>query len=516
MSTGDGKTEGPRRPAPWPAGGGSAMTFSQFVWLWNLSQGRTTPELHRLITEWLDENWLEGDRRLLLMVFRDAGKSTLIGLFCAWLLLHDPEYRILVLAAEHGLACKMTRNVRQILERHPATRHLVPANPREWAADQFTVNRQHGSRDPSLLARGISANITGARADIVICDDVEVPNTCDTPGKREELRLKLAETSFILVPGGLQLYIGTPHSYYSIYADKPRIEAGEEVPFLDGYNRLVLPILDEHGRSRWPERFPLHEIERLKSAVGPARFRSQMLLMPTNIQEMRLDPDRLIRYDAEISIVERNRRPVLSIDGTEMRASVCWWDPAYGAPGRGDASVIACVFVDATGHYWLHALEYLTFDPARTDEVDEATQLCRQVVAFARENEQAGVTVETNGLGKFMPALLRREASRAGIALAITEAVSTRSKDRRILDAFDPVLAAGHLRIHERVARSGFLQEMQEWLPGRNCRDDALDAVSGCLLSTPVRLGTGPRPRPRPDWRGFNSFRASADFAVLP
>jgi hypothetical protein len=35
------------------------------------------------MTRWLDRCWSEGDRRLLLMVFRDAGKSTLVGMFCA-------------------------------------------------------------------------------------------------------------------------------------------------------------------------------------------------------------------------------------------------------------------------------------------------------------------------------------------------------------------------------------------------------------------------------------------------
>jgi hypothetical protein len=46
-------------------------------------------------------------------VFRNAGKSTLVGIFCAWLLLNNPDLRILVLAAEHDLARKMARNVKR-------------------------------------------------------------------------------------------------------------------------------------------------------------------------------------------------------------------------------------------------------------------------------------------------------------------------------------------------------------------------------------------------------------------
>ena len=53
------------------------------------------------------------------MAFRGCGKSTLVGLFCAWRLLRAPDTRILVLAADQALAVKMVAQVRRILERHP-------------------------------------------------------------------------------------------------------------------------------------------------------------------------------------------------------------------------------------------------------------------------------------------------------------------------------------------------------------------------------------------------------------
>jgi hypothetical protein len=91
--------------------------FRQFVWLWNRCQGQTMPPLHIEIAEWLERRWRADERRLVLLVFRSAGKSTLVGIFCAWLLLNDPDLRILVLAAEHDLARKMVRNVKRIIER---------------------------------------------------------------------------------------------------------------------------------------------------------------------------------------------------------------------------------------------------------------------------------------------------------------------------------------------------------------------------------------------------------------
>ena len=488
------------------------VSFRQFVWLWNHCQGQTSPALHMEVAAWLNHCWKQGDRRLALLVFRSAGKSTLVGVFCAWLLLRDPDLRILVLAAEHDLARKMVRNVKRIIERHPMTRLLVPRRADQWAADQFTVHRGLTQRDPSLLARGIAANITGSRADVVICDDVEVPNTCATPGKRAELRQRLREIEYVLVPGGLQLYAGTPHSYYSIYADQPRREIGEEAAFLADFRRLSIPLLDASGQSRWPERFPLEKVEQIRRRTGPAKFESQMMLRPRSVEDVRLDPDRLVQYEAPLEYREGNGEATLSIAGRRMVSATGWWDPAFGAPGIGDASVVAVIFVDADGSYWLHDIRYLTHDPALVDEVDEATQLCRQVAQFAEQMYLPSITLETNGLGRFLPALLRRELHGLGLACPVLEHVSQRSKDQRILEAFDPLLAAGALRAHAGVWGTQFIEEMREWRPGRHCRDDGLDAVSGCLLSEPVRLRRS-GPGRRRNWRPGQALRAvAADF----
>src|SRR5690349_20890136 len=64
----------------------------------------------------------------------------------------------------------------------PALQALAAGEPSEspenWAMDRFTVARQAVLRDPSMLAQGLSGNITGARADLIICDDVEVAGNC--------------------------------------------------------------------------------------------------------------------------------------------------------------------------------------------------------------------------------------------------------------------------------------------------------------------------------------------------
>lgn len=487
-------------------GGGPAPPdtpgFTRFLDTWNRFQEQSTPAHHRVIAEWLETAMTEGERTLLLMAFRGAGKSTVVGLFAAWLLLRDPNRRVMVVGADHKLARRMVRNVMRIIELHPDLEGLKPAGRVTWSSEEFTVARTRELREPSMIARSVVGNITGSRADVVICDDVEVPRTCDTAPKRGDLRERLSEIDYVLVPGGLQLYIGTPHSYYSIYADQPRPEAGETEPFLDGFRRMVLPVWDANRVPAWPERYDTAHIERIRRRHGPAKFATQMLLQPVSVSAGRLDPDRLRHYDGEPEYREVHGRPLLTLDGTRLVSASCWWDPAFARPsedGRtGDSSVVAAVFGGEDGRLFLHRVVYLTVDP--DDGATEAAQQCRQVVELVRALHLPGVHVETNGLGTFLPGLLRQSFGKARLAAAVIGVSSRTPKDKRIVEAFDAPLADGRIHAHRSVWDTPFVREMREWRPGGRARvhDDGLDAVAGAIACEPLRFdrpppATGPR-----------------------
>ncbi|WP_338664029.1 phage terminase large subunit [Pararoseomonas sp. SCSIO 73927] len=469
--------------------------FLEFLYAWNLRAGVNTPGVHRRMARWLMARQAGEDRRLLLMAFRGCGKSTLVGLWCAWRLSVQPELRVLVLAADHTLAARMVATVRKIIERHPLCRHLLGGGGM-WATDRFTVRRPGAIREPSMLAQGIGGNVTGARAELIVCDDVEVAGNCDTPGKREELRERLSECEFILTPGGTILFVGTPHCAESLYAP-----AETEGAYLATYRRLRIPVMNTGGRSAWPERFPRETIRALQDRVGPLQFRRQMMLECASSGAARLDPALLVRYGEEPDYREANGRPVLSLLGRRLVSGGGYWDPAYGREGKGDSSVLAATFCDGEGNHYLHRLAYITQDPEA--QPDPATQQCRRVAQIAKDLLLPVVRVETNGIGKFLPPLLRQEMARAGAACTVTEHHSSKAKHERILGALDPVMAARRLHAHEAVFRTAFPREMMEWKPGAaGVRDDALDAVAGCLLAEPVRMaGLPPAPRGA-SWRG--------------
>ena len=188
-----------------------------FLNAWNKILGFETPKHHKQILEFLVDVFNNEPRRGLLTAFRHSGKSTVVGIFAACVLYYKPETRILILSAESGLSSRMVSHVKNILENHPWCSDILPDVKKEWGTHKITIKRPIGIREPSVICQGISGNITGMRSDLIICDDVEVPNTCNTLQKRNNLRERLRELDFILSPRGTMIFIGTPHTKDTIY-----------------------------------------------------------------------------------------------------------------------------------------------------------------------------------------------------------------------------------------------------------------------------------------------------------
>lgn len=491
------------------------IDFFEFMYVWFKLQGLKVPSHQKKIARWLSGLWCRGgERQALLMAFRNSGKSTVVGLFCAWVLYRSPSTRILVMAADHSLARKMVRNVKRIIEQHPLTKKLKPPRLDQWASDQFTVSRAAELRDPSMLAKGLGANITGLRADLIICDDVEVPKNCDTSLKRQEMRERLNELDYILTPGGMQLYIGTPHTYYTIYQTAFDPKKPETEPFLQGFEKLLIPILDEEGRSAWPERFSEDRIALVRIRPGENKFLSQMMLEPVNFRDSLLDPSRLCAYDGEIAVTFANGREILKIGGRKMLSASCWWDPSFAAGKKGDNSVIACVFADEDGKYWLHDLEYIRVPVENADNA--ASLQCQKVADFLVRNRLPSVRVEVNGIGRFLPGILKQVLHGRRIRAAVLEAYSKENKQQRILEAFDVLLAERALHVSRKIWTTPFIEEMREWSVDGAAHDDALDAVAGCLASEPVRIGafrSDGVPLAKAGWQGASEqFAAETNF----
>jgi hypothetical protein len=211
-----------------------------------------------------------------------------------------------------------------------------------------------------------------------------------------------------------------------------------------------------------------------------------MMCEPVNINEGILDSSTLQYYSDDIICHEAGGEIVRTLCGRKLISAVGWWDPAFGHAG-GDRSIVAIVYTDEDGQYWLHHLAQIKIDGK--SEADEATQQCVQVTKLARQFFIPSIALETNGLGKFLPGILRREMGAAGVACGVREITSRRPKALRIIEAFDAVLAARALHVHRSVLKTQFTKEMEDWKPDkRGGHDDCLDAVAGALSLNPVRI----------------------------
>lgn len=158
-----------------------------------------------------------GPRRLIIEAFRGVGKSWITVAFALWLLLLDPEKKIMIVSASQSLADDSAKFARSLIDGMPMLRHLAPKGDQRTSAIKFDVGPARESKDPSLKSVGITGQITGSRADVIIADDIEVPKNSYTHLLRERLAELVKEFDAVLKPGGRVIYLGTPQVEATLY-----------------------------------------------------------------------------------------------------------------------------------------------------------------------------------------------------------------------------------------------------------------------------------------------------------
>lgn len=173
---------------------------------------------------------VSGGKRRFIQAFRGVGKTFLTAAYVVWRLWNNPDLKILIVSANEAFATEIASFIKQIID-HEAGDELWPelrARPgQRSSALVFDVGPAKADKSPSVKAVGITGQLTGSRADLVISDDVEVPKNSETEAMREKLEGKTKEYAAILKPGGEIVYLGTPQSEQSIYRKLP--EKGYEV-----------------------------------------------------------------------------------------------------------------------------------------------------------------------------------------------------------------------------------------------------------------------------------------------
>jgi hypothetical protein len=369
---------------------------------------------------------------------------------------------------------------------------------------------------------------------------VEVPKiTRGGAEPRDKLRQYVGALTPLLNPGAQVTYVGTPHASDTLYDEvaasgSPRLliplyERHHRVRNARGLVRIQLPVdkwkspevyvgvgatcrptpkyrflkrtrelvftepvdglIDIYDGSAWPERFgPDDVLSRRRGVRSINYWDSQYSLRAVPDSDVRLDPQDIHVYSSELEISDGR----LKLGAATIVSCAAYWDVSTGRVGS-DTSALCVVLYDAEGRVFWHVARGATGD---------AREQCRQVSSWLRENHVPSVCVEVNGVGAFMPELLRDQLRKDGLAVAVTPVIARANKQARILEGLEPLMSAGVLYASPEVWQTARSQ-LEEFNPlYRNQRDDYLDACAGALAQERVRFAPVDTPQTRlGNWR---------------
>ena len=291
--------------------------FRKVLWLiWNrISLPDPTPSQYEM-AEFLQF----GGQKIFVTAARGWGKSWVTSAFGVWL--HAMSYawagdgcdckycvrmpdvngvgvragdlRIRCVSASKDRVDEFVSFSKQIIEQIEEFQFLMP-QPGEkitWAFDRFTIGGAPISQSPSTMASSIFGQLTGGRANVVIFDDVETPNTSETVGMRQKLRKRMEEFSALTIPEFTRTVgLGTPQCEETVLVElgakgyKIRYWPAEYLPD-DRRHALGDRLCPSHrnptpemiGRTTEPQRFSDLILEEKKLEMGRSTYALQMLL----------------------------------------------------------------------------------------------------------------------------------------------------------------------------------------------------------------------------------------------
>lgn len=181
------------------------------------------------------------NRRFILQAFRGIGKSFITCAFVVWKLWNNPDLKFMIVSASKERADANSIFIKRIIDLMPQLQELKPKQGQRDAVISFDVGPAKPDHSPSVKSVGITGQLTGSRADILIADDVEVPNNSATQAARDRLSELVKEFDAILKPGGTIIYLGTPQNEMTLYRE---LEGR-------GYTTTIWPARYPRDRKDW-------------------------------------------------------------------------------------------------------------------------------------------------------------------------------------------------------------------------------------------------------------------------
>lgn len=168
-----------------------------------------------------------GPKRRAIEAYRGVGKSFITCAYVVWKLWNDPQILVLIVSAGESGAAANANLIKSIIDHEAGDdlwAELRPRKDQRQSVLAFDVGPAKPNKQPSVSCLGISGQLAGNRADLLISDDVENQRNSLTEDQRDKLRHATSEFGKIIKPhkNAEIVYLGTPQTAESIYNDLPK------------------------------------------------------------------------------------------------------------------------------------------------------------------------------------------------------------------------------------------------------------------------------------------------------
>lgn len=213
------------------------LSFAQVV-IHTLITGN--PDLNRVQADIL-KFLFSGNKYRMVEAQRGQAKTTIAAIYAVFRIIHEPHKRIMIVSQTAKRAEEIAGWVIKIFRGLDFLEFMLPDM---YAGDKASIKGfevhytlRGSDKSPSVACYSIEAGMQGARADIILADDVESLQNSRTSAGRVLLEDLTKEFESINQFGDI-IYLGTPQSVNSIYNNLPA----------RGYQIRI-----------WPGRYPTEE-----------------------------------------------------------------------------------------------------------------------------------------------------------------------------------------------------------------------------------------------------------------
>jgi hypothetical protein len=463
----------------------------------------------------------------MIQAFRGIGKSWITSAYCCWLLLNNPDEKILVVSASKTRSDDFSIFTKRLINDVPFLSHLKAKEGQRDSNIAFDVAPARPAHAPSVKSVGITGQLTGSRASRIIADDIESLNNSVTQTARDTLLNIIKEFDSIISPGGEITYLGTPQSEMSVYKALPergyqlRIWTARYPKNPERYNGCLADFMNKaiaanpnlitgcggRGAPTDPARFTDLDLVEREASYGKAGFALQFML-DTTLSDVDKFPLKLSDFSVmdlhkEVAPVKvswaSGKDQLLALESVGLSGDK-WYKPMWASPEWQDYSG-SMMFIDPSGRgkdetgyaivKHLNGMLYLVAAGGFKEGYSETT--LKALANLAKTHKVNFIDIEDNfGDGMFKTLLEAVMITIYPVTINPEKNRSNTQKEKRIIDILEPVLSQHRLVVDRKVIEDDLKTEDPRYSlfyqlsritrdRGALVHDDRLDALAGAV-----------------------------------